>query len=87
MEEKLRLKKDMQLSTTLLAVGSADKVGEQDDKLVTLACHFAKLGGHKLPWIKVRAFMTKPDWDRKRQIPWESQESEEVDAVIDEEAD
>ena len=30
-------------STTLLASGLADKVGEQDDEWKKLACHFAKL--------------------------------------------
>lgn len=37
----------MKLSTTLLTLRLADKVGEQD-KLETLACHFAKVGGYKL---------------------------------------
>lgn len=51
--EELKLEKDMQLSTTLLPLGLTDKVGEQDNKLETLACHFAKLGGYKLLQIKV----------------------------------
>ena len=54
----------MWLSTTLLASGLADKVGEHDNKLQTLVCHFAKLGGHKLWWIKVQALVTKPDCDQ-----------------------
>ena len=59
--EQLKLEKDVQLSTTLLASGLTDKVGEQNNKLETLACHFAKLGGHKLSWIKVRVLVTKCD--------------------------
>lgn len=35
----------------------ADKVGEQDNKLETLVCHFAKLGGYKVSWIKVQALL------------------------------
>ena len=42
----------MWVSTTLLASELAGKVGEQD-KVQTLGCHFAKLGGHKLLQIKV----------------------------------
>ena len=41
------------MSPTPLASGLADKVGEQDNKLDTLAYHFAKLGGYKLLQIKV----------------------------------
>ena len=40
-------------STTLLASGLADKVGEQGKKLETLVHQFAKLEGHKLLRIKV----------------------------------
>ena len=72
----------MQLSTTLLASGLIDKVREQDNKLETIACHFVKLGGHKLPRIKVQALVTKPDWDDKRWDLWESEESEEEDVVV-----
>ena len=66
MEEELTLEKAVQLSTILPASELADKVREQDNKLETIACHFAKLGGHKLPWIKVQALVTKPVWDTKR---------------------
>ena len=43
----------MELSTTLLALGLADKVGEQDKNSETLACRFAKPGECRLPRIKV----------------------------------
>ena len=43
LEEKV--KKDMWLFTTLLASGLPDKMGEQDNKLESSECHFAKLGG------------------------------------------
>lgn len=66
MEEELTLEKAVQLSTILPASELADKVSEQDNKLETIACHFAKLGGRKLPWIKVQALVTKPVWDTKR---------------------
>ena len=46
--EKLTLEKNMQLSTTLLTLRLADKVKKQDNKLETLACHFAKLRVCKL---------------------------------------
>lgn len=49
LEGKLRLEKDMQLSTTLLASRLAYKVGRQDNNLETLAGCFANLGWHKLP--------------------------------------
>ena len=49
LEEELRLEKDMQLFTALLASKLADKVGEQDNKLATSVCHCAKLRGRKLP--------------------------------------
>ena len=39
----LRLEKDMHVSTTLLALGQAEKVGEQDNELETFTCHFARL--------------------------------------------
>lgn len=38
---------------TLLALGLADKVGEQDKKSETLVCRFAKPGECRLPLIKV----------------------------------
>ena len=53
LEEELRLEKDVWLSTTLLASGLAEEVGKQDNRLETLACRFAKLGGCKLQRIKV----------------------------------
>lgn len=61
MEEELKLEKNMQLSTTLLAPGLADKVQEQNNKLETFMCHLAKLGGHKLLQIKVQVLVRKPD--------------------------
>ena len=61
LKEKLRLKKDMQLSTTVLALGLTDKGGEWDNRLETLVCHFENLGEHKLRQIKVQALVTKPD--------------------------
>lgn len=45
LEELLSLEKVF--STTLLASRLAHKVGEQNN-VETLACHFAKLGGHQL---------------------------------------
>ena len=51
--EQLKAEKNVQLSTTLLASGLTDKVGEQNNKLETFACHFAEWGGQKAPWIKV----------------------------------
>lgn len=86
LEEDLRSKKDMQVSTTMLASGVADKVGEQDNRLETLAGCFAKPVGFKLLWIKVQALVTKPDWDTKRWNPWESEENKEED-VMDSETD
>lgn len=50
---KLRLEKDMQVSTTLLALGLADKMEEQNNKLKTLVCSFAKHRGYKLRYIKI----------------------------------
>lgn len=52
LEEELRLEKDVWVPTTLLASGLEVKVREQDNKLETLTCCFAKLGGCKLLWIK-----------------------------------
>ena len=69
------------MSTALLALGLADRVGEQDSKLEYLECHFEKLGGSKLQWIKVQALVTKPDWDTNGWNPWESEESKGEDAV------
>lgn len=53
LEEELRLEKNVWFSTILLASGLADKVGEQNKKLETSVCHFAKLGSYKLPGIKI----------------------------------
>lgn len=86
MEEKLRLERDMRLST-VLALELADQVVEQEGKLETLLCSFVKLGRRNLPWIKVQALVTKPDWDAKRWNPWESEESEEEDVVIESKTD
>lgn len=36
-----------------------NKKMREKNKLETLINHFAKLGGHKLPWIKVPALVTK----------------------------
>lgn len=83
LEEELRLEKDMWLSTILLSLNLSDNVGKQDGKLDTLLCSFAKLGGHKLPQIKVQVFETKPEGDAKRWSPLESEESEEEDVVIE----
>ena len=68
------------VSTPLLAAGLADKVGEQGSKLETLAYRFAKLGGRKLPAIKIGVLVTKPDWDTKWN-PWEREESEKEKVV------
>ena len=62
--------------------GLADKLTEQDNKLETLICHFAKLGGCKLPWIKVLVLVPKPNWDTQRWYPWESQEREEEEVLV-----
>lgn len=51
----------MGVSSALLASGLEDKLREQDDKLESSACCFARIGGHKLPQIKVQEFVTKPD--------------------------
>lgn len=63
LEEVLRLNNNnnnnLWLFTTLLPPGLADKMGEQNNKSWTLTCHFAKLGGHKLLWIKIWELKTK----------------------------
>lgn len=41
LEKELRLEKDMHLSTTLLVSRPVDQLGELDNKLETLVCHFA----------------------------------------------
>ena len=90
LEEELTLEKDVQVSTTLLALWLTDKVEEQDNnknnkdnKLENFVCFFAKLGGHKMPWIKMPALMTKPDWDPKRWNPCGSEESKGEDVEGD----
>lgn len=45
--------KDAPLFATLLASGLADKVGEHINKLESVACHFTKPGGHRLPRIVI----------------------------------
>lgn len=52
-EEELRLEKNMRVSPALLPLVLADKVGELDNHLEALVCHFVKLGRCKLPWNKV----------------------------------
>ena len=87
LEEELRLEKKVQRSTTLLASGLANKMGEQDNKLETSACRFAKLGEYKLTRIKVWTLLQSL-WDPKRWDPWESEESKEEDVMmIDNEMD
>lgn len=82
MEEELILEKDVRLSTTLLTLGLTDEVREQNNRLVTLACHSSKPGGCKLPLMKVGALVIKPDWDTKRWNPWESEEINKEDVVV-----
>lgn len=53
LENKLRLEKDSWLFPTLPDSGQANKVGERDNKLETLPCHFAKLEGHRLLQNKI----------------------------------
>lgn len=60
LEEEQRLE-SIWLSMTLLALGLADKVGEQDNKLETLVCHFANLGGYKMLHIKVQMIVKNFD--------------------------
>lgn len=57
------------MSTTVLASGIADKEGEQDKKLETLACHLANSGKTKLSQIMVQMLVTA--WlDDKRWNSW-----------------
>ena len=51
----------MKVAPKLMAAGLVGKMGKQDNKLETSVCCFAKLGGHKLPQIKIWALATKPD--------------------------
>lgn len=50
-------------------------------KLETSTFLFAKLGGHKLPRIKVQVLWTKPEEDTKAWNLLESEESQEEDVV------
>lgn len=59
LEEEFRLETDMWLSSTLLDLGLADKVREQDNEWGTLVCHFSKFGVCKLPRTKVLVLVTK----------------------------
>lgn len=63
LERELSLEKYVWLSTSLLLQGGKriEEVGEQINKLENLACHFAKLGGHRLPQIEVWAIVRKPN--------------------------
>ena len=49
------------MTTTLLVSRLADKMGEQEDTSETFMCCFTELEGHKLPQIKIRMLLTKPD--------------------------
>ena len=76
------------MSIIPLASGLADKVGEQDNKLETLACCFAKLGMHKPRQIKIWTFVTQSNWDPKTWNPWKSDKNEKEDVMgIDSEMD
>lgn len=48
------LEKGTWVSTTLLALGAGRQGGRQDNKLESLACLFAKPGGHKLTQTKIQ---------------------------------
>ena len=55
-------------ATTLLASGQAEKVGMKDNKLETLACHFAKVKGNEVKSLShVRLFATP--WTVAYQAP------------------
>ena len=56
LEEGLRLEKDVHVSTTLLTLGRAEKVGEQDNELEPFTCCFARL-------------VTRLDWNTWRWSP------------------
>lgn len=58
----------------------ADEVEEQNKK--TLVCCFAKLRGHKLPWIKVSVLVMKPDCDAKKWKPCRSEQRKEEGVVV-----
>lgn len=44
---------------TVLPSGLADKVGEEDNKLENLVCHFAKLEGHMISRVKIQTLVKK----------------------------
>lgn len=73
MEDELKLQKDVRLSTTLLVLGLADRVGERAKLESLLLCHLCKL-----PCPKVRALETKPDQDAKQWNPGKSEDSEKA---------
>lgn len=56
LEEGLRLEKDVHVSTALLTLGRAEKVGEQDNELEPFTCCFARL-------------VTRLDWNTWRWSP------------------
>lgn len=57
------------MSTTVLALGLAEKVGEGDNKLENLVVNFAKLRGYRMPWVKIQELVTKSDWKTKSRNP------------------
>lgn len=57
LEEGLRLEKDMQLFTTLLALGLVTR-WESRISWRPYHCHFSKLGRCQMPWVKVQALVT-----------------------------
>lgn len=86
--EELKLEKNMQLFSTLVASHPTNKVREQDKKLETLTCCFAKLGGRKKIQSKVREVVTKPGFNNNSYNPQESEENKMGNImVIDNETD
>ena len=77
-EEELRVGKNVQVFTALLASGLADKVGEEDNKLETLNAILQSCGGSKLTWFKIWTLVTNPDYDAKRWNPCENKNKEDV---------
>lgn len=57
----MRLEREVVVSATMRASGLADKMGEQGHKLEASACSSSKVGGSKMPQIKIQALVTKPD--------------------------
>lgn len=43
--------------------GAGREDGKQDNRLENLMVNFAKLGGCKMPWVKIQQLVTKPDLD------------------------